>query len=93
MTDNTISVNVTTIGGESKQLDAPTDMLVSEFITELVTLLQQPTISSDGQVIDWRIDNKATGASLAPDKTLAENGVEDGHSLSMIRATDPGVSS
>ena len=87
----TIKVIINTSGGDEKELDAPSDMLASDFISDLVTVLQLPSVNSDGQLIVWRVDNKATGQTLSPDLTLAENNVQDGHHLSLLRDANPGA--
>ncbi|MCA9070958.1 MAG: hypothetical protein KDA84_18655 [Planctomycetaceae bacterium] len=88
--ENLLNLTVHTAGGEAKTLEAPADMLGSDFVADLITMLQQPTYNSDNQLINWRVDNKETGLTLVPDKTLGENNVQDGHHLTLTRDAIPG---
>ena len=86
-----IKVKVTTMGGEEKDIETPTDIKADEFIKELVTALSLPVTDAEGNPVSWRIDDKDTGRTLDGSKTLDENGVKDGHRLSLIRATTAGT--
>jgi type VII secretion system (Wss) protein YukD len=87
---NEITVTIVTIGGDEHRVETPTDLKAEEFISELLTALKLPQVDAERVPIKWRLDNKDTGKSLAPDKTLEENEVRDGHHLNFIRATVAG---
>jgi uncharacterized ubiquitin-like protein YukD len=82
-----VKVKVITIGGEEHDVEAPLNIKIEEFIKELVIALRLPLHDREGHQIHWRVDNKDTGATLDPDKTLKENALKEGHRLMLIRAT------
>ena len=45
---------------------------------------------AENNSISWRLDNKDSGRTLVGDKTLEENGVLNGHRLTLIRSTVAG---
>lgn len=85
-----IKVKVVTMGGEERDIETPTDIKAEEFIKELVIALNLPLTDAEGHQVSWRIDDKDTGKTLEGIKTLEENGVREGHRLSLIRATVAG---
>jgi uncharacterized ubiquitin-like protein YukD len=82
-----VNIKVFTIGGEERDVEAPLSIKTEEFIKELVIALRLPLTDAEGHQLNWRVDNKDTGATLDPDKTLEENRVKEGHRLMLIRAT------
>jgi uncharacterized ubiquitin-like protein YukD len=86
-----IKVKVTTMGGEEKEIETPTDIKADDFIKELVIALNLPLMDAEGHQVSWRIDDKDTGKTLDGNQTLDVNGVKDGHRLSLIRATVAGT--
>ncbi len=78
------------MAGEVKEVETPIDMIVDEFIKELIIALQLPLLDANEFPIIWRIDNKDTGKTLAFDQTLEQNGVLEGHRLILLRATTAG---
>jgi len=85
-----IKVKVMTMDGEEKDIETPTDIKVDDFIKELAIALSLVMTDAAGNPVIWRIDNKDTGRTLEGTKTLEDNGVRDGHRLSLIRATVAG---
>jgi uncharacterized ubiquitin-like protein YukD len=82
-----VKIKVFTLGGEERDVETPLNINSEEFINELVIAVMLPLSDLEGHQINWRVDNKDTGATLDPDKTLEENGVKEGHRLMLIRAT------
>jgi hypothetical protein len=85
-----MNLEVFTQGGDNHKVEAPPDMSGEEFLRGLINGLRLPTTDAEGRPINWRIDNKDTGRAIDQARTLAENGVCDGHRLSMIRSTVAG---
>ena len=90
MSDEVLRITVVTMAGEEREIEAPPDIPVSEFITELVSALSLPRTDAEGNAISWRLDNRDTGQTMEGEKTLGENGVRGGHRVSMIRQTVAG---
>jgi hypothetical protein len=85
-----IKVKVFTIGGEEHEIEVPQDMRGDEFLNQLAIALPLPINDANGNPVNWRLDNKDTGRTLEGVKTMAENGVNDGHRLSLLRQTIAG---
>ncbi|MGA7410197.1 MAG: EsaB/YukD family protein [Bryobacteraceae bacterium] len=86
-----MTLEVFTQGGDNHKVEAPSDMSGEEFMRGLINGLRLPTTDAEGRPINWRIDNKDTGRPIEQTRTLDENGVRDGHRLSVIRSTVAGV--
>lgn len=86
-----MKVKVITMGGEEKDIETPPDIKADDFIKELAVALSLPVNDAEGRPISWRLDNKDTGRTLEGDKTLDQNGVREGHRLSLIRSTVAGA--
>jgi len=84
-------VKVFTMGGDEQDIETPLDIKAEDFIRELAIALSMPMTDAEGHQINWRVDNKDTGRSLDYDRTLEDNGVSDGHRLSLIRQTVAGM--
>jgi outer membrane murein-binding lipoprotein Lpp len=81
-----IALQVHTAGQEPHEIMAPPEIETGEFIRELVAGLRLP-----GDVI-WEADDKDTGHTLVPGRTLHQNGVRSGHHLYLkSREPDPQV--
>ena len=85
-----IKVKVLTMEGEEREIETPADLKVGEFIKELASALYLPLTDSEGRPVVWCVDDKNTGRTLDLAYTLNENGVLEGHRLSLIRATVAG---
>lgn len=85
-----IKVKVATMGGDEREIETPLDLTAGEFVKELANELNLPVKDSEHRPIIWRLDDKDTGRTLDSGHTLDENGVRDGHRLSLIRATVAG---
>jgi len=70
-----IALQIHTAGQQPHEIMAPPDIETSEFIRELVVGLR---LSHD---LIWEADDKDTGHTLVPGRTLHENGVRSGHHL------------
>jgi hypothetical protein len=76
-----IAMTVHTPEGKIHDVDTPPDIKVAEIVEELVDSLRLPKTGADGHPIHWILVDKSTGLTLDFEKTLAENGVQRGHSL------------
>jgi hypothetical protein len=76
-----ISLHIHTSGQESHEITVAPDIETEEFIRELMTGLNLGHADANGQRLIWEADDKDTGHTLAPGRTLHENGVRDGHHL------------
>jgi hypothetical protein len=70
-----IELHIHTAGQEPHEIMAPPEIEAGEFIRELVAGLRLPN-----DVI-WGADDKDTGHTLVPGRTLHQNGVRSGHHL------------
>ena len=84
-TTEAVKVKVHTQGGEEHDIETPLDIKASDFASELVIALKLPSSDANNNPITWRIDDKDTGKTLEPSKTLADNGVKADHRLSLLR--------
>lgn len=80
-----VKVKIFTQGGDEHEIETPLDIKAEDFIKELVTALKLPTTDAENNAISWRVDDKDTGKTLEPQKTLEQNGVMGGHRMSLIR--------
>jgi uncharacterized ubiquitin-like protein YukD len=85
-----IKVTVFTMGGEQNDIEVPPDMRTDEFLQQLAIALTLAVNDANGNPVNWRLDNKDTGRTLEGHKTIEENGVRDGHRLSLLRQTVAG---
>lgn len=67
--------------GGARTAEVPTDVLVRDLMTELISMLKLPTIGPDGRPMAYRMDSKALGRELKEDETLAEAGIPDNDRL------------
>ena len=76
-------INVTFVlpSGGARAAEVPSDVAVRDLMTELVSMLQLPTIGPDGRPMAYRMDSKALGRELKEDETLAEAGIPDSDRL------------
>jgi uncharacterized ubiquitin-like protein YukD len=84
-------VKVVLQGGDEHDIETPLDIKASEFIDELVIALKLPRTDAEHNPIVWRMDNKDTGRTLEGEKSLADNGVREGHMLRLIRSVTAGA--
>jgi ubiquitin-protein ligase len=76
-------LNVTFVlpSGGARTAEVPTDVQVRDLMTELISMLQLPTIGPDGRPMAYRMDSKALGRELKEDETLANAGIPDNDRL------------
>jgi hypothetical protein len=86
-----IKLHVHTPGGDAHRIEAPDDIRTEEFIHEVVSGLQLPSMDAEGRQVDWTIDDRNTGKTLNLDLTLAQNGVENGHHIYLRRQVTAGA--
>jgi ubiquitin-protein ligase len=65
-------LNVTIIlpSGGARTAEVPDDVNVHDLLTELISLLQLPTVGPDGRPMYYRLDSKALGRELKDEETL-----------------------
>ena len=85
-----IKVTLVLPAGETKNLEVADDIPIQELLPELVTALSIPTLGPDGQPMNYRLTNKASGKALAETDTLNSAGVNEGDSLLMTMVLVPG---
>jgi ubiquitin-protein ligase len=71
------SVTIVLPSGGARTAEVPNDVPVRDLLTELVSLLDLPTVGPDGRPMGYRLDSKALGRELSEDETLEEAGVPD----------------
>jgi ubiquitin-protein ligase len=70
-----IPVTIILPHGSARSAEVPDDVPVRDLVTELVSLLELPTIGPDGRPMGYRLDSKALGRELGEEETLAQAGV------------------
>ena len=76
-------LNVTFVlpSGGARSAEVPDDVRVRDLMTELISMLNLPTIGPDGRPMAYRVDSKALGRELKEGETLAEASIPDGDRL------------
>jgi ubiquitin-protein ligase len=69
MTD--LNVTIVLPSGGARTAEVPDDVSVHDLITELISLLQLPTVGPDGRPMYYRLDSKALGRELKDEETLS----------------------
>ncbi len=57
--------------GGVRQAEIPADIAVRDVLSELVSLLELPTVGPDGRPMGYRLDSKALGRELGEEETLS----------------------
>lgn len=85
-----MKLTIRTMDGDEHEVESPVDIKVDDLIKDLVNALRLPLRDADNNPIIWRIDDKNLGRALDGHRTLGENGVVEGHTLFLLRATTAG---
>lgn len=85
-----LNLEIITIAGDLHTISAPSDITASDLLYELSIAFGFPIQDAEGDAITWRLDNKITGITLDGEKTLEQNGVLEGQTLTLQRATYAG---
>jgi len=85
-----IRITIYTQGGDTHDIEAPTDILASDLIKDLAEQLHFPTRDAEGNPISWRLDNKNTGRTVDLERSLEQNGIQGGHRLLLMRQVTAG---
>jgi len=76
-----IPVTIILPHGSARNAEVPSDVLIRDLVTELVSLLKLPTIGPDGRPMGYRLDSKALGRELREDETLAQASIPENDRL------------
>ena len=68
-------------GNKKQSVELPADAAVNRVIAVLVTKMNLPRHSPDGQMMSYKFHHKASGRQLLDDQTLDSAGVVDGDVL------------
>jgi ubiquitin-protein ligase len=79
--------------GGARAAEVPDDLRVRDLMTELVSMLQLPTIGPDGRPMAYRVDSKALGRELKENETLAEASIPDNDRLMLTADITAGAMS
>lgn len=71
------TVTIVLPSGGARTAEVPDDVEIKELLSELVALLELPTIGPDGRPMDYRLDSKALGRELQEEETLETAGVPE----------------
>lgn len=71
------SVTIVLPSGGARTAEVPNDVPVRDLLTELISLLELPTVGPDGRPMGYRLDSKALGRELSEDETLEDAGVPE----------------
>jgi ubiquitin-protein ligase len=76
-------LNVTFVlpSGGARTAEVPDDVAVRDLMTELISMLNLPTIGPDGRPMSYRMDSKALGRELKENETLSDAEIPDGDRL------------
>lgn len=77
--------------GSAFEIDTPLDIQAAELMKQLVSSIEIPATDREGRPISYRLDNHDTGKTLEPALTLAQNGVANGHQLSLTQSVTAGA--
>lgn len=76
--------------GTKTQVEIPDDVPMNRLIPALVRRLGLPT-EQNGQPVTYRLDNRENGARIGDEETLAEAGVQDQATLTLLPEVTAGV--
>jgi ubiquitin-protein ligase len=76
-------LNITFVlpSGGARTAEVPDDVAVRDLMTELISMLNLPTIGPDGRPMSYRMDSKALGRELKENETLSDAQIPDGDRL------------
>ena len=76
-------INVTFVlpSGGARAAEVPDDVNIRDLMTELVAMLDLPTIGPDGRPMAYRMDSKALGRELKEAESMAEAGIPENDRL------------
>jgi hypothetical protein len=77
--------------GTKTQVEIPDDVPMNRLIPALVRRLGLPT-EQNGQPVTYRLDNRESGERIRDEETLAEAGVQDQATLTLLPEVTAGVS-
>jgi hypothetical protein len=77
--------------GTKTQVEMPDDVPMNRLIPALVRRLGLPT-EQNGQPVTYRLDNRESGERIRDEETLAEAGVQDQATLTLLPEVTAGVS-
>lgn len=66
-----LTLTIVLPSGGARTAEIPDDVAVGDLISELVSLLELPTVGPDGRPMSYRLDSKALGRELSEEETLA----------------------
>lgn len=66
-----LEVTVVLPNGGARRAEMPDDIVISDLLPELISLLELPTVGPDGRPMGYRLDSKALGRELIEEETLA----------------------
>jgi uncharacterized ubiquitin-like protein YukD len=80
-----VSVEVWDTTGNKRQMaELPDDAPVNRIMAVLITKLNLPKNSPDGQPMSYKFHHKASGKQLSDEQTLVQAGVRDGDVLRLV---------
>jgi ubiquitin-protein ligase len=66
-----LEVTIVLPNGGARRAEMPDDIVISDLLPELISLLELPTVGPDGRPMGYRLDSKALGRELGEEETLA----------------------
>lgn len=87
-------LNVTFVlpSGGARAAEVPDDVNIRDMMTELVAMLDLPTIGPDGRPMTYRMDSKALGRELKESESMAEAGIPENDRLMLTADITAGSS-
>ena len=79
---NVIFMDVT--GAKQIKAQVQPEICIKEVLPSVITRLNAPAQSPDGQPMTYALDHKEGGKRLREDQTFGEANVQDGHHLILI---------
>ena len=76
-----LNVTIVLPSGGARNAEVPDDVTIHDLLTELISLLQLPTIGPDGRPMYYRLDSKALGRELKDEETLVSASVPENDRL------------
>lgn len=79
-----VNVTLEDMAGKKFHAQLPNDTPVSRLLPPLITRLNLSATDSMGRRVSYRLAHRESGEQLRDSDTLAQAGVEDGHTLRLL---------
>jgi len=85
-----LSIEVSAPDKKSRHCEVAADTLIAEFVADLVEAFELPAVDVQNQPMVYLLFDEESQRGMDSTKTLAENGIRNGHRLMLRGSGDPG---